>query len=37
MGFHTREAIENRIVAANKSPGEFLFGALAAGAVEIRR
>jgi hypothetical protein len=26
MGFHTREAIENRIVAANKSPGEFLFG-----------
>jgi integrase len=25
MGFHTREAIENYIAAANKSPGEFLF------------
>jgi hypothetical protein len=25
MGFHTREAIENNIAAANKSPGEFLF------------
>jgi hypothetical protein len=26
MGFHMREAIENYIVAAHKSPGEFLFG-----------
>jgi integrase len=26
VGFHTREAIENYIAAANKSPGEFLFG-----------
>jgi hypothetical protein len=25
VGFHTREAIENYIAAANKSPGEFLF------------
>jgi hypothetical protein len=26
MGFHTREAIENYIAAANKSSGEFLLG-----------
>jgi len=36
-GFNTREAIEDYIAASNKSPAEFLFGALAAVAVEICR